>query len=69
MTLPFTGKFAEVFDSLNTEVQETLLEHLTSGTSANAISRIFESVDIKLSPTTIKEQRTRLLDSLESDAS
>lgn len=66
---PFTGKFAVVFKELNEENRNALIEHLTNGTSANVISRIFETVDIKLSPTTIKEQRTRLLDSLESDDS
>lgn len=66
---PFTGKFAEVFKELSLDNRAALVDHLTGGTSANVISRIFESVDIKLSPTTIKEQRTRLLDSLERDES
>lgn len=67
--MTFTGKFAEVYDALDDTNKELLMEHLTQGTSANVLSRMFESINIKLSPTTIKEQRTRLLDSLESDES
>lgn len=57
----FTGKFAEVFDALDEPLQELLAEHLYAGTSANFISQEFERVGIKLSPTTIKEQRARLV--------
>lgn len=56
-----TGRLLEIYQELTEEEQEALSEHLLGGTSASWLARQLTDAGYKISATTLKEQRSRLV--------
>ena len=57
-----TGILKEILDSVDTETASLIYGHLAGGTSAVWLSTTLTEAGFKISPTTLKEQRARILD-------